>query len=121
MTELILVCIGGAAGSLVRWRLGGLIAKRCSSGFPFGTLAVNLSGALLLGVVSALDVSHSTWLLLAEGLLGAYTTFSTFMFEGFTLFRENKTRSAFCYIAITLVLGIAGFCAGFAVMHALHG
>ena len=121
MMELILVSIGGAAGSLLRWQVGGLISKHSGSGFPFGTMAVNLSGALLLGVVSALDVSHSVWLLLAEGVLGAYTTFSTFMFEGFTLFRKDKTRSALCYIAITMVLGIAGFCVGFAITQTLRG
>lgn len=120
MTEIVLVCIGGAAGSLLRWRLGSVIAKRCGSGFPFGTLAINLSGALLLGVISALDVSRSAWLLIAEGTLGAYTTFSTFMYEGFTLFRENKNLNALCYIAITLILGIAGFFTGFAIMQAMN-
>lgn len=119
--EILLVCVGGAAGSLLRYWIGRFILKHGGYRFPFGTFAVNISGAILLGAVSALNLSGSAWLLLAEGALGAYTTFSTFMFEGIALFHNNKTRSALIYIAITLVLGLAGFCAGFAVTQALRG
>lgn len=121
MMELLLVCAGGAAGSLLRYWVGRLILKRGGYRFPVGTFAVNMSGALLLGIVSALDVSRSTWLLLAEGTLGAYTTFSTFMFEGVALFHNNRKRSALIYIIFTMVLGLISFCAGFAAVKALRG
>jgi CrcB protein len=110
--EILLVGLGGAAGSLARYALGRAISNRTVSAFPWGTLAVNVSGALLLGIVIGFDVPHNVALLLADGFLGAYTTFSTFMYEGFHLFRSNRVN-AMVYIVGSLLLGLAFFALGY--------
>jgi len=115
--EIFFVGLGGAAGSLARYALGHVISKRIKSAFPWGTLLINVSGALLLGIVTGLDVPQSTALLLADGFLGAYTTFSTFMYEGFHLFR-NKRANAAIYIIGSFVLGLAFFALGFTLFGA---
>lgn len=111
--ELLLVGIGGSLGSLARYTLGKRIAEQAATTFPVGTFIINISGALLLGIVSALEPGRSASLLVADGFLGAYTTFSTFMYEGFNLFAENEKLNAAVYITGSLILGIIGYIIGF--------
>jgi len=108
----VLVAVGGAAGSLVRYSLGKFISEKSNSAFPIGTFIINITGAILLGIVSAIGVSNNIMLLLGDGFLGAYTTFSTFMYEGFNLFREKEKLNAFIYILFSLILGIVGYALG---------
>jgi len=108
----VLVAIGGAAGSLVRFSLGKFISKKSSTFFPIGTFTINITGAILLGVVSTAGLSSNLVLLLGDGFLGAYTTFSTFMYEGFNLFQEKKKLNAFIYILCSLILGLVGYYIG---------
>lgn len=108
----ILVGIGGAFGSLTRYSLGKLISKKTNNKFPFGTFVINITGAFLLGVVSSILANTNWYLLLAEGFLGAYTTFSTFMYEGFNLFKNNERLNAFTYICTSLILGVLSFMLG---------
>ena len=108
----VLVAFGGAAGSLVRYILGKFISKKSSSTFPIGTFIINITGAILLGIVSTIGVSSNLMLLLGDGFLGAYTTFSTFMYEGFNLFQEREKLNAFIYILCSLILGIVGYSLG---------
>lgn len=110
--EAFLVFAGGAAGSLTRYIFGKLIAKKAKGHFPLGTFIINISGAFLLGVLSTLNPSKNMYLFTAEGFLGGYTTFSTFMYEGFTLISSNKGLNALIYITCTVITGIAGFFAG---------
>ncbi len=111
--DLVFVGIGGALGSIVRYKLGKIITAKTSTAFPTGTFVVNLTGALLLGLLSSLDTGRNIYLLLGDGFLGAYTTFSTFMYEGFHLFQENEKLNAFTYILASLILGVIGYAAGF--------
>jgi CrcB protein len=111
--DLIYVGIGGALGSLTRYKLGRLITEKSNTTFPIGTFIVNITGAILLGLLSCLEAKGNVYLLLGDGFLGAYTTFSTFMYEGFSLFQENEKLNAFIYIAGSLFLGIIGFVCGF--------
>lgn len=111
--DLVLVGIGGALGSLVRYRLGKLVADKFNTTFPIGTFIINITGAILLGIVSSLDIGRNVYILLSDGFLGAYTTFSTFMYEGFNLFQENEKMNAFTYISGSLFLGIIGYILGF--------
>ena len=113
--NLILVGIGGLFGGVVRFHLGKIIAQRASTTFPIATLIINISGALLLGLVSGISVTENVYLLLGEGFLGAYTTFSTFMYEGFHLFQENEKLNAFVYILGSLLLGVLGYTAGWEI------
>lgn len=108
----ILVGIGGACGSLVRYQLGKYISEKSKARLPWGTFFINISGSLLLGIVSTIGVSNNIYILLGDGFLGAYTTFSTFMYEGFTLFQENEKANAFVYILGSLILGIIGYALG---------
>jgi fluoride exporter len=111
--DLVIVGIGGALGSLTRYQLGRVTSQKFNTAFPIGTFIINITGAILLGMVSSLVVSHSVYLLLGDGFLGAYTTFSTFMYEGFTLFQKNKNLNKFTYILLSLLLGILGYALGF--------
>ena len=111
--NILWVGIGGMLGGLSRFYLGKQIAKRTGSGFPFGTLVINLSGAFLLGVLTSVNPEGRTYLLLGDGFCGAYTTFSTFMFEGFNLFKGNKRLNALVYIIGTMILGVLAYMAGF--------
>ncbi|MEZ4357744.1 MAG: fluoride efflux transporter CrcB [Eubacteriales bacterium] len=111
--DLILVGLGGFLGSITRYKIGIFILKKSKILYLSGTFIINISGAILLGILTALQIKNSTNLFLAEGFLGAYTTFSTFMYEGFNLFSKNKKVNAFFYIIITLLIGIAGFFIGF--------
>jgi fluoride exporter len=111
--ELVLVGIGGALGSLTRFKLGKVISERITTTFPLGTFLINITGALLLGFISSLDINKNMYLFFADGFLGAYTTFSTFMYEGFNLFQENEKLNAFIYIAGSLFIGVIGYATGF--------
>ena len=111
--DLVFVGIGGALGSIVRYKLGKIIAEKSGTTFPRGTFVINITGAILLGLFSGLDTGRNVYLLAGDGFLGAYTTFSTFMYEGFNLFQENEKMNAFTYIAGSLILGIIGCFVGF--------
>ncbi len=111
--DLILVGIGGALGSLARYQLGRIISGKSGTAFPIGTFLINITGAILLGVVTSLEAGRNIYLLLGDGFLGAYTTFSTFMYEGFHLFQDNKKLNAVAYISGSLLLGILGYALGY--------
>lgn len=111
--ELILVGIGGILGGISRYLLGAAVSAKAKKGFPLGTFIINISGALLLGIIVGSGVGGRTAAFLGDGFCGAYTTFSTFMYEGFCLIRGNKMLNAAIYIALTLLLGIAGFSLGY--------
>ena len=108
----VLIAIGGGAGSLVRYKLGKYISEKSSSTFPIGTFIINITGAILLGIISTVAVSDNVMLLLGDGFLGAYTTFSTFMYEGFNLFQGKEKLNAFMYIFCSIILGIVGYILG---------
>lgn len=112
--QLLLVGIGGILGSIARYTLGKAISEKINSTFPAGTLIINISGAILLGILNGCSPGKSLLLLFGDGFLGAYTTFSTFMYEAFNLLQENERRNALIYTISSVVFGVAGFIAGFA-------
>jgi len=105
----VLVGLGGALGSVVRYSLGKFISRKLKGKFPYGTFIINITGAFLLGAVSSVAAGTNWYVFLAEGFLGAYTTFSTFMYEGFNLFLDKEKLNAITYIIISLILGLLGF------------
>lgn len=119
MTEYLIVGAGGAAGSLARYILGKKISARYFFKISLGTFIINVSGAMLLGVVLSIGITGNLYLLFADGFLGAYTTFSTFMYESFHLFGDKKKLNAAIYVVSSLVLGFAGFAAGMAIARLL--
>ena len=101
----VLVC--GGLGSLLRFTVDKAVSKRARRAFPFGTLAVNISGALLLGFVASLALNPHVALLAGTSFVGAYTTFSTWMLETQRLAEERQITAALANILVSLVLGIA--------------
>jgi fluoride exporter len=105
------VLIGGA-GSVARFLADGLVASAASRDFPFGTLAVNVSGAMILGLLTGLALGHDQALLAGTAAVGSYTTFSTWMFETDRLAEERQFRRAAANVIVSLVLGVAAAALG---------
>lgn len=114
-SELWLVAAGGGLGGMARLALGDAVARRLGGGLPWGTLAVNLSGALLMGgLAGALGPAASgpAWSLMAIGLLGGYTTVSSFSLQTLTLVQQGRHGAAAANVLVTLVGGFAALLAG---------
>jgi fluoride exporter len=107
-TVLVWACVVlvGGVGSVLRFLVDRTVARRVARPFPFGTLAVNVSGAALLGFLSG-QLSRDAALLADTAFVGAYTTFSTWMLETQRLGEERQTWAAGTNIVVTVVLGIA--------------
>jgi CrcB protein len=109
----------GGVGALCRFLLDGAVAARARRGVPVGTLAVNASGALLLGFLTGLGARGATAVILGAALLGSYTTFSTWMFETHRLTEDGELRWAAANVLVSLAVGVAAAAAGRAVgLHA---
>lgn len=106
------VAVIGGLGSMARFMVDRAVARRVARPFPFGTLVVNVSGALLLGLVTGLALDYQAALLAGTALLGAYTTFSTWMLETQRLTEERQVWPAVANIVVSIVLGIVGALAG---------
>jgi fluoride exporter len=106
LTVFLGVGLLGGLGSVARYLVDDFVSARESSVFPAGILAVNLLGAFLIGVLTGAAVDGDAGRLLATGLLGGFTTFSTWMLDSQRL-HENGHRSAFWLnLAISLVVGL---------------
>ena len=109
MSALTLVGIGllGGIGALGRFLLDGAVSSRLGRAFPFGTLAVNLSGSFALGVLVSVAISDDALRLAGTGLVGAYTTFSTWALESHRLGEDGRLGLGAVNFAVSLVLGVA--------------
>jgi CrcB protein len=109
MTLPVVLALGliGGLGAVGRFLLDAAIAGRAGRGFPWGTLAVNLSGTMCLGVLAGAAVDGDALRLAGTGFLGAYTTFSTWMLESHRLGEEGRLRLGLANLAVSLVLGLA--------------
>jgi fluoride exporter len=109
VTVLVIIGIGllGGVGAIGRFLLDGAVASRVGSAFPFGTLAVNLTGALALGVLHGAGVGDDAVRLAGIGLLGAYTTFSTWTLESHRLGEDGRLRLGLANLIVSLALGLA--------------
>ncbi|MDX6727218.1 MAG: fluoride exporter [Baekduia sp.] len=108
MSAVVLVGVGllGGVGAVGRFLLDATVARRVGRAFPFGTLAVNLSGTLVLGVLTGAALSGDAYRLWGIGLVGAYTTFSTWALESHRLAEEGEGRLGALNVAVSLVLGV---------------
>jgi fluoride exporter len=106
------VLTAGGFGAVLRFLVDGAVARRAARSFPFGTLAVNISGAALLGLLGGLALSRHAALLADTAFVGSYTTFSTWMLETQRLSEERQLRSAVANLVASIVLGIAAALAG---------
>ncbi len=105
------VLIGGA-GSVVRFLADGALSSAAGRDFPYGTMAVNVSGAVILGLLTGLALGHDQALLAGTAAVGSYTTFSTWMLETQRLTEERQHRKAIANVAVSLVLGVAAAALG---------
>jgi CrcB protein len=114
MTVLVWVGVGliGGAGSVLRFVVDGAIASRTGRTFPYGTLVVNLSGAVVLGLITGLVLSHDGALLGGTAAVGSYTTFSTWMFETQRLGEDRQIPNLAANVVVSLVAGVAAAALG---------
>jgi fluoride exporter len=114
MSILIWVAVAliGGVGSLARFLVDGAVSAASGRDFPFGTMAVNISGAVLLGLVTGLALGNDEALLAGTAAVGSYTTFSTWMLETQRLAEERQYRKAVLNVVVSLVLGVAAAALG---------
>jgi CrcB protein len=101
------VALCGGAGSVLRFVVDGTVARRALTGLPIGTLVVNLSGAFVLGLLDGIVLDHDVALLAGTGVVGAYTTFSTWMLETHRLAEERRLAPAVLNVVVSMVAGLA--------------
>ena len=125
MPPVFLVMLGGAAGSGARYLTGRAMSSLFGTGYPFGTLAVNLVGGLLMGVLAGvlarLNVGESWRLLLGVGVLGGFTTFSAFALDTIVLIERGQATIALGYILLSVIGSILAVFAGLTLTRAIFG
>ena len=114
---LLFIAIGGALGAVMRFLSQATVYELVGEGFPFGTLFVNVSGSFLMGLLSIFLVEKfslsAEWhLAILVGVLGSFTTFSTFSLETLVLFEQGDLLKAFSNILLSVVLCISAVWAG---------
>ena len=112
--NLLLVALGGAVGSVLRYLLSGI-----NTSFPWGTFAVNILGSLLIGIfvglVSKGVLSPEMKLLMVTGFCGGFTTFSTFANESFGMMKDGDVLQMALYVGVSVVIGILAVWGGMAL------
>ncbi|MBF59856.1 fluoride efflux transporter CrcB [Halomonas sp. FeN2] len=110
LTSVLLVALGGALGGMGRFAISNLLARCLGKAFPWGTLAVNASGAFLAGwLLGSLGIASAPsplWLFTVAGLLGGYTTVSSFSLQTIELWQGGQQLRASVNIGATLLLGL---------------
>ncbi|HAG15422.1 MAG TPA: fluoride efflux transporter CrcB [Bacteroidales bacterium] len=119
--KLFYIASGGVIGAILRYILAGIPHKYYWGTFPIGTLFVNLLGSFLIGFGFVLlgkeNMSENLKLFLFIGILGSFTTFSTFMFESMNLFRDGDLKFALLNIALANILGLFFVYLGYVMAH----
>ncbi len=110
--SLMLVALGGALGSVLRYLTSVLAIEWLGPAFPWGTLAVNAIGSLAIGALAGAGIEGGARLLLVAGLLGGFTTFSAFSLEATMLWDRSPVLSV-AYVAASVILGGALCLAGY--------
>ncbi len=124
MFQALLVAVGGAIGSLLRYYVGLGSLRLMGPGFPWGTLIVNVVGCFIIGVFAEMimrrfNASVELRLLLITGFLGGFTTFSAFSLDAITLFERGDVFSGGIYIVASVGLSMAAVMAGLGLMRVL--
>ncbi|GLQ07754.1 fluoride efflux transporter CrcB [Sneathiella chinensis] len=124
MNMYLSIAIGGALGACARYGMGTMALRLLGPGYPYGTLAVNVLGSLVMGVLIELmalrwSPSPELRVFLVTGFLGAFTTFSTFSLDAANLFQKGAYVEAGGYILVSVVLSIGGLFAGLQLMRVI--
>ena len=109
--NLLIVGLGGAVGSMLRYAVQRFFQAQTAAAFPTGTLLVNIAGCFLIGILWSLVSRSLTWndemkLLLMTGFCGGFTTFSAFTLEGIGLLKENRTVLFVIYLSASVLGGL---------------
>jgi CrcB protein len=122
MNPYLLVAIGGALGSMARYGTGVLVGKAWSASFPLGTMLINIVGSLAMGLfIGYLVRTTPAWqadarLFVAIGVLGGFTTFSSFSLDAVSMLERGELGLALFYVLGSVIIGIAALFAGLVVM-----
>jgi CrcB protein len=117
MLQLVMIGIGGFIGAVLRYLTSDLVQRLSGSGFPYGTLAVNVLGCLVIGFLAVLAEERGIFTpearaLVFVGVLGAFTTFSNFSYETSSLLRSGQSFPALLNIGVQIGLGLVGVWSG---------
>ncbi|MGH9444328.1 MAG: fluoride efflux transporter CrcB, partial [Terriglobia bacterium] len=109
--RIFLLCVFGAAGTLARYWMQGLVQQQTGGGFPYGTLLVNLAGCFFLGLageyaLNQIAISPDWRVGITTGFFGAYTTFSTFGWETGHMMQEGEWSKAGIYVCVSVLAGV---------------
>lgn len=120
----IVVFLGGGLGAALRHGINIGVARLFGGGFPYATFFINVSGSFVMGLIAAWfafkgDASQHWRLFLTTGILGGYTTFSTFSLDAALLYERGQIALAATYVIGSVVLGIVGLFAGLAIVRTL--
>ena len=122
---LFLIAVGGAVGSALRYLIGGAVQRSSASGFPVGTMFVNVAGCFLIGIfvryLLNMQTSAELRALLIVGFCGGFTTFSTFSFETVGLIEGGEYARAATYILVSVAFCLMATFAGMAAVGAIAG
>ena len=123
MKQLLLVFVGGGIGSVLRYVIGKYL-NSAETGIPYGTLAANIIGSLLIGIILGLAVKQNTLsenqiLFLATGFCGGFTTFSTFAYENHVFLKTGDFSSFAIYTIASFVVGFLAVFAGIYVVKSI--
>ncbi len=111
----VLLALAGGLGALLRFGLDSAVSRRSAGAFPYGTFAVNISGSFGLGLLEGLGVTGASAFVVGTGLIGAYTTFSTWMFEAERLGEEGESTVGVANLVLSAGVGLAAAGAGWAI------
>lgn len=121
----LLIALGGAVGSVFRYLVGRAVQGASATGFPIGTMVVNISGCFLIGILIRqfmnMQLSNDLRALLIVGFCGGFTTFSTFSAETLTLIEGGEYARAGLYVLLSVTLCLLATLTGMAAMAALAG
>lgn len=124
----LMAAVGGAIGSVGRVMMSSVVAGWTGEAFPFGTIAVNVTGALLMGMLAGFGETDPGKLILSQpartflmiGVLGGYTTFSSFSLQTFLLMEQGNFLGAALNVLLSVVLCVVGIWAGFFLIRAFQ-
>jgi CrcB protein len=124
MSKYFLVMLGGAIGAVSRFIVGSLVLRFYSATFPLGTFVINITGSFLIGILMTLFLNrpavNANWrLFLVTGILGGYTTFSSFEWEALTALRNGADAIGLLYLGLSVVVGLGAAWFGFLVANRL--
>jgi fluoride exporter len=110
MTKYLIVALGGAVGSMLRFWAGGYVGARLGTRFPYGTFVINITASFLIGFIMTLLAERTHWspnwrYLIPIGFLGGYSTFSSFEYETFRVFQDGEFLIAGINIALSVAVG----------------